>query len=160
MRLEELFLEDWTKNLIHFFENKGCKVIIQKNQLFKIDNFLDKKITLNNEYGFLRIIFKNDKMFSQFLDLAEIVCEVEVKTEEELDALYINGSKIPDDFKEFDSLKKPKKYTSVKLSCRIFPKNNLISFYDYDQKDLNNEKLNNRLKSIETIINCLEKLKR
>jgi hypothetical protein len=153
MKLEELFLEDWTKNLIRFFQKKGYTVIIQENQSFKIDNFLDKKITLDNEYGFLRIIFKNDKMFSQFLDLAEIVCEVEVKTEEELDALNIKGSKIPDHFKQFDSLRKPEK-----LPCRIFPKNNLISFYDYDPRDLMDDKLYNRLKSIDTIINCLEKL--
>jgi flagellin-specific chaperone FliS len=158
MKLEELFLEDWTNNLILFFEKKGCTLTIQKNQVFKIYNFLNKKITLNNEYGFLRIIFNNDGMLRQFSDLAEIVCEVEFKTEEELDALKINGSKIPDDFKQIDSIRKPEKYTSIKLPCRIYSENNIISFYDYDPRDLMDDKLYNRLKSIDTIIKCLEKL--
>ena len=141
--------ENWTKYMIGYFESNKyiLKTSTENNVLiFNVKNILGTGITLNNQYGIIRLFFNNEIILNQFMKIAAIEY-----FEEKID--------IPQKFKHLLDSQIKETYKSENLPCKIYRKENSFSFYDLEETLNNVETFNNRKTVFMKIISFIELVK-
>lgn len=141
--------ENWTKYMIGYFESNKyiLKTSTENNVLiFNVKNILGTGITLNNQYGIIRLFFNNEIILNQFMKIAAIEY-----FEEKID--------IPQKFKHLLDSQIKETYKSENLPCKIYRKENSFSFYDLEETLNNVETFNNRKTVFMKILSFIEQFK-
>ena len=141
--------ENWTKYMIGYFESNKyiLKTSTENNVLiFNVKNILGTGITLNNQYGIIRLFFNNEIILNQFMKIAAIEY-----FEEKID--------IPQKFKHLLDSQIKETYKSENLPCKIYRKENSFSFYDLEETLNNVETFNNRKTVFMKILSFIEQIK-
>ena len=141
--------ENWTKYMIGYFESNKyiLKTSTENNVLiFNVKNILGTGITLNNQYGIIRLFFNNEIILNQFMKIAAIEY-----FEEKID--------IPQKFKHLLDSQIKETYKSQNLPCKIYRKENSFSFYDLEETLNNVETFNNRKTVFMKILSFIEQFK-
>ena len=141
--------ENWTKYMIGYFESNKyiLKTSTENNVLiFNVKNILGTGITLNNQYGIIRLFFNNEIILNQFMKIAAIEY-----FEEKID--------IPQKFKHLLDSQIKETYKSENLPCKIYRKENSFSFYDLEETLNNVETFNNRKTVFMKILSFIELVK-
>ena len=141
--------ENWTKYMIGYFESNKyiLKTSTENNVLiFNVKNILGTGITLNNQYGIIRLFFNNEIILNQFMKIAAIEY-----FEEKID--------IPQKFKHLLDSQIKETYKSENLPCKIYRKENSFSFYDLEETINNDDTFNNRKTVFMKIISFIELVK-
>ena len=141
--------ENWTKYMISYFEsNKYILTTSTENNvlMFNVKNILGTGITLNNQYGIIRLLFNDEIILNQFIKVAAIEY-----FEEKID--------IPQKFKHLLDSQIKETYKSENLPCKIYRKENSFSFYDLEETINNDDTFNNRKTVFMKIISFIELVK-
>lgn len=128
------FLTDFTKGICnsHLSENNKGKGVFETSEIF------DLEITLSTKYGFLEIIFPNNKVQTDFLKYSSITKEVTDKGDMNLVETKWNKNHFP---------------------CRVFVENRKIQFYDLTNDLPDGDKFEKRIKVIGSLFSILIELK-
>ena len=141
--------ENWTKYMIGYFESNKyiLKTSTENNVLiFNVKNILGTGITLNNQYGIIRLFFNNEIILNQFMKIAAIEY-----FEEKID--------VPQKFNHLLDIHIKETYKSENLPCKIYRKENSFSFYDLEETINNDDTFNNRKTVFMKIISFIELVK-
>jgi len=141
--------ENWTKYMISYFESNKyiIKTSTENNVLiFNVKNILGTGITLNNQYGIIRLFFNNEIILNQFMKIAAIEY-----FEEKID--------VPQKFNHLLDIHIKETYKSENLPCKIYRKENSFSFYDLEETINNDDTFNNRKTVFMKIISFIELVK-
>ena len=142
--------ENWTKYMIGYFESNKyiLKTSTENNVLiFNVKNILGTGITLNNQYGIIRLFFNDEIILNQFMKIAAVEY-----FEEKID--------IPQKFKHLLDSQIKETDKSENLPCKIYRKENSFSFYDLEETLNNVETFNNRKTVFMKILSFIEQFKR
>ena len=141
--------ENWTKYMIGYFESNKyiLKTSTENNVLiFNVKNILGTGITLNNQYGIIRLFFNDEIILNQFMKIAAIEY-----FEEKID--------IPQKFNHLLDIHIKETYKSENLPCKIYRKENSFSFYDIEKILNTDEIINNRKTMFLKILSFIEQIK-
>lgn len=135
-------MEEWINYLTKF--TRGiCDSNINQNEnesfIFITSEIFDLKISLSTKYGFLEILFPDNETQNNFLYFSNINKNIIKK----------------------DNVKVVKtNWEETKFPCRVFVENNKIQFYDKRNDLVFNEKLDKRIKVLQSIFKILLDMKK